>query len=79
MSGSATETVYEPRSDGTFSQNASVYAQGLTIGGEDDDIHTIENLPTAQKPLVTLHTYFPSLKLMDMFAFEHGRLVRKVC
>ena len=74
LSGSATETVYEPRKDGTFSRKASIYEQGITIGGEDSDVHTIENLPIAEKPLVTIHAYFPPLKRMDRFVALNRRL-----
>ena len=78
LSGSATETVYERRTDGTFSRRASFYEQGVTIGGEDSDIHTIENLNIASKPLVTLHAYFPPLKEMDLYTVNRKGQLRAI-
>jgi cysteine dioxygenase len=74
LSGFAIETVYLPRTGGAFSSEASIYKQGESFGGEDDDIHTLENQPTAAKPLVTLHAYFPPLRQMDLFRVKEGEL-----
>ncbi len=75
LSGKAIETVYHPRADQTFSYSASSYVDGTTIGGEDADIHTLENSKASRQDLVTLHVYFPPLKQMDLFKVSDGQLV----
>jgi hypothetical protein len=45
------------------------------FGGEDADIHTVENLSSARAGLVTMHVYRTALTRMELFAVEDGRLV----
>ncbi len=77
LQGTAVESTYRPHLDGSFSCMIKEYPEGSVIGGEDADIHTVENIPIATQPLVTLHAYFPALENMEIFEIVDQQLVAK--
>ncbi len=78
LSGMATETIYVPGPNKSFSTKKMSYAVDSTFGGQDDDIHTLENAMEAIQDLITMHVYFPELESMELFAAEDGRLVQSI-
>jgi len=75
LQGTAVETVYTHTRDGYFETRTDRYPTGSVLGGEDADIHTVENLNSAREGLVTMHVYRPPLTRMELFDVEDGRLV----
>ncbi|MEO8166185.1 MAG: cysteine dioxygenase family protein [Betaproteobacteria bacterium] len=75
LQGTAVETVYTHTRDGFFETRTDRYATGSVLGGEDTDLHTVENAATAKQGLVTMHVYRPALTRMELFDIENGRLV----
>jgi cysteine dioxygenase len=75
LQGTAIETVYVQTRDGSFETRTDRYGAGSVFGGEDTDIHTVENLLAARDGLVTMHVYRPALTRMELFDVENDRLV----
>ncbi|MDA1049524.1 MAG: cysteine dioxygenase family protein [Planctomycetota bacterium] len=75
LQGTAVETIYSHTRDGFFETRTDRYAAGTLFGGEDADIHTVENAASARQGLVTLHVYRPVLSRMELFDVKNDRLV----
>ena len=77
LRGFPVETVYYPTPSGAFTKTTSRHSPHSVLAGEDADIHTITNPPTAQQSLVTLHAYFPPLKNMETFSIKNRKLIKQ--
>lgn len=67
LQGTAVETVYSRTRDGFFETHTDRYAASSVFGGQDTDIHTLENDAAYEQGLVTLHLYRPALTRMELF------------
>ena len=75
LRGTAVETVFTPTRDGFFETRIDRHDAGSVLGGEDADIHVVENAASADIGLVTMHIYRPALTRMELFEVRNNRLV----
>jgi cysteine dioxygenase len=75
LQGTAIEIRYARTPDGYFETRMDRYDAGSVFGGEDADIHTVENPPIAMEALVTMHVYRPALTRMELFEVQNHRLI----
>lgn len=75
LQGTAFETIFTHTRDGFFETHLDRCEPGAVFGGEDTDIHIVENSPLAKEVLVTMHVYRPALTRMELFDVKNDRLV----
>ncbi len=75
LTGTATETVFEPTPCGLMKPVSSTdLAPGTVVATQDSDVHQISNLQSAGTDLVTLHLYSPPLLRMETFSLTSAEI-----
>ncbi|PWU16874.1 MAG: hypothetical protein C5B49_09910 [Bdellovibrio sp.] len=77
IKGTATETLYQYKSQGKVVRTESRERRQGTVYGEANLIHELGNAPSSSKELVTLHVYFPPFPTVNGGVYEGGRVLHE--